>query len=181
MKRLFLGIPLPTETVSALATYLAPYRADQHLQDAKWTTPENHHFTVFFLGDIADSIVPEVQTILKGVVGHISPFTLDFEHVEFFSYKVPKMIWARFQRSLGFLELSQECRKFCQPYMAEPDDGKEPIPHVTLARLRQPVDPRKFSFKPLSLPPVEVTGMNLYESDLTPNGPVYTVLDHYDF
>lgn len=179
MKRLFLAISLPDGMIDAFEETMAPYKKDQHLKDAKWVSRENYHVTVLFLGDIVEAHLAEMQTILRGIANRISPFSLYFEHIEFFSYKMPKMIWGRFQRSLAFLELHKESKKFMKPYMDE-DDDKEPIPHVTLARLRHPIDPKKFSFKPLHLPPLEVTQLQLYESELTERGPIYTLLDSYE-
>lgn len=183
MKRLFLGLSIPQRHVDSMEAHMAQYKNDQHLEEAKWTAPENQHITAFFLGEIVDSHLPEMTSIMRGVAGRMAPFTLHFERIEFFAHKMPKMIWGRFQRSLGFLELNQECKKFLKPYMdmTEEEELKEPIPHVTLARLRTPVDPKKFSFKPLSLPPVEVTEMHLYESILTPQGPSYTLLETYPY
>jgi len=181
MKRLFLALSIPEAMSKSFEDYLHIYRNDQHFQDAKWTGPENLHITVFFLGEVTESHLLEMRSILRGVAGRMTPFTLHFERVEFFAHKMPKMIWGRFQRNLGFLELNQECKKFMKPYldMTKEEEMKEPIPHVTLARLRKPVDPKHFSFQPLNLPSVEATELHLYESVLTPQGPSYTLIESY--
>lgn len=183
MKRLFLGIPVPDAHIDALEHFSEIYKSDQHLADAKWTTRENFHITVFFLGEVVDAHIPEMKSILKGLSARITPFELYCERIEFFAHKTPKMIWARLQRNLAFLELNQECKKFMKPYldMTLTEEMNEPIPHITVARLRKPVDPKRFSFKPFSMPTIEVSEMNLYESVLTPNGPSYKVLDTYPF
>ncbi|MEK9160274.1 MAG: RNA 2',3'-cyclic phosphodiesterase [Patescibacteria group bacterium] len=183
MKRLFLGIPVPDAHIDAIERFTEIYKNDQHLADAKWTTRENFHITVFFLGDVVDAHIPEMKSILKGVCARMSPFELYCERIEFFAHKMPKMIWARLQRSLAFLEINQEAKKFMKPYldMTLEEEMNEPIPHVTVARLRKPVDPKGFSFKPFSLPPLQVTELCLYESTLSPTGPEYTILDRYPF
>ncbi len=181
MKRLFLAAALPDSHIEKIENYLQIYKKDQHLEGAKWTKPENYHITVLFLGEVVDAHLPEMKILLRGLAARMAPFTLHFEHTEFFSYKVPKVIWGRFQRSLEFLELHKECEKFMKPYvdLAEEEEMKEPIPHVTLARLRKPVDPKKFSFQPLNLEPFEISEIHLYESDLTSHGSVYARLDTF--
>lgn len=181
MKRLFLALPIPNTMVEMLENHMQPYKHDQHLLNAKWVSRENFHITILFLGEVADLHLAEMQSILKATARHIIPFTLYFERVEFFSYKTPKMIWARFQRSLAFLELHKTCKDFMKPYMDTEEEGKEPIPHLTLARLRTPIDPKKFSFKSPALPPLEATELELYESTLTPRGPIYTLLNRYSY
>ncbi len=183
MKKLFLGIPVPDAHIGAIEGYSEIYKSDQHLKDAKWTTRENFHITVFFLGEVVDAHLPEMQSILKGLCARMTPFELYSERIEFFAHKMPKMIWARLQRSLAFLEINQECKKFMKPYldMTLTEEMNEPIPHITVARLRNPVDPKRFSFKPFALPPISVSELCLFESLLTPTGPSYTILERYPF
>lgn len=181
MKRLFLGVSVPNKFINQIGAYVSTYKTDQHFKDAKWTKPEDAHISVFFLGELPSAHLSEITTIIRGVAGRMAPFTLHFERIEFFAHKMPKMIWARFQRNLGFLELNQEAKKFLKPYieMTEEEELKEPIPHITIARLRTPVDPKKFSFKPFSMNSLEVTHLNLYESEENSSGRHYTILDTF--
>ncbi len=182
MKRLFLAAALPDSHIDQIESYLQTYKTDQHLEGAKWTKRENFHITVLFLGEVVEAHLPEMKILLHGLAARMAPFTLHFEHIEFFSYKVPKVIWGRFQRSLEFLELHKECEKFLKPYvdLTEEEEMKEPIPHVTLARLRKPVEPKKFSFQPFHLEPLEVTEFYLFESEHSDQGTVYRKLDTYN-
>jgi 2'-5' RNA ligase len=129
MKKLFLGLPVPETHIDLIERYTDIYWADQHLKDAKWTARENFHITVFFLGDVVEAHLPEMQTILKGLCARMTPFELYSERIEFFAHKMPKMIWARLQRSLAFLEINQECKKFMKPYldMTLTEEMNEPI------------------------------------------------------
>lgn len=181
MKRLFLGLSVPSQQIEQLDAAMQPYKNDQHLQGAKWIAPENMHITVLFLGEVVDAHVPEMKTIIRGLAGRMTPFTLHFERIEFFAHKMPKMIWGRFQRNLGFLELNQECKKFTKPYVdrTEEEELKEPIPHVTLAKLHTPVDPKKFSFKNTALDSFELCEMHLYESQIDAHGKHYTILETF--
>lgn len=181
MKRLFLGISVPGDWAKQIETEVQVYKTDQHLHGAKWTPSEDAHVTVLFLGELMDSHLPEIKSILKGVTGRMAPFALHFERIEFFAHKMPKMIWGRFQRNLGFLELNQEFKKFMKPYidMTEEEELKEPIPHVTLARLHTPIDPKKFSLRSRMMPSFEVTEIHLYESENDSSGKHYTILETF--
>ncbi len=177
MKRLFLAIPLPDEEIKRLAAYLEPYKSEPILADLKWVEPKNFHITTLFLGDIPDSVVPEMLEILRGTCARIHPFDFHYEGILFFPFKLPKMIWARFHKSFEFTELAKELRRFLAPYMEESEEEKDPVPHITLAKLRNPIDARKFAFKPYKMDALRVHELHLYESDVSQDGAAYTLIE----
>src|SRR3989338_4607696 len=189
MKRLFLALPLPPEEIRRLDAFLTPYRSDPHFKDAKWVELQNFHVTTLFLGHVQDMMISEMRQILRGFFAQIHPFDLQFEGVFLFPGKFPKMIWARFHKSFPFTELNAELRKYLSPYTESHEDEKEQLPHLTLARLKNPVDSARFAFKPYKMPPLQVKECHLYESELTAltegelqkNGPVYTLIENFPF
>lgn len=170
MKRLFLAIPLQGDETQRLAAYLQPYKTEPILADAKWVEPKNFHITTLFLGAVPDSVLPEMLEILRGTCARIHPFELHYESILFFPFKFPKMIWARFHKSFEFTELAGELRRFLAPYMEESEEEKDPVPHLTLAKLKNPIDARKFGFKTYKMDVLRVTELHLYESQANPKG-----------
>lgn len=182
MKRLFLALALPPEDIQKIINFTEVYKKDQHFKNAKWVDDKNFHITVLFLGGVMETELPVIENLLQGISARMRPFELHFEGLEFFPYKTPRMIWARYQKSLAFNELHEECQRYLLPYMEEnKEERKEPIPHVTVARLRAPVNPKQFSFQALHLDPLKINAIEVYESELRPEGPVYTLLKTFPF
>ena len=181
MKRLFLAIPLPDEEIKRLDAYLVPYRSDPRFANAKWVEPQNFHLTLLFLGEVQEMMIPEMLQILRGFFAQIPAFELQFESLELFPGKSPTMIWARFHKSFPLTELKSELRKYLSPYVQEIEDEKESISHLTLARLKTPIDSRKFAFKPYQMPLLQINECHLYESELSEKGPTYTLIENLPF
>lgn len=180
MKRLFLALPLQKEEFPRLDLYLESYKKDPHFQKAKWVEPENFHITLLFLGNVSELYLPELRQLVRGLSAKIAPFTLHFDQIQFFPRKFPHMIWASFHRSLEFEELTGELKKYLEVYIQN-QEKKEQIPHATLARLKAPLDPRKFSFRPYRMPDLLVKECQLFESTLTPDGPHYTLIETFPY
>lgn len=179
MKRLFLGIPLPLEQNRQLQSFIEPYKAHPKVKGAKWVPAENFHLTTLFLGDVPDSLIPEVKSFARAVCAKIPRFMMTPKRVSLFPETgMAKMIWLKFERSLEYQELCSELLRFLKTSL--PDlEVKESIAHLNLARLRTSVDGKALSFKPVEMDSFEVTESVLWESTLTPEGSVYTELERY--
>ncbi|QQR55073.1 RNA 2',3'-cyclic phosphodiesterase [Candidatus Peregrinibacteria bacterium] len=179
MKRLFLGLEFPKELASELEAFIEPYKTHSALKDAKWIPTENFHLTLLFLGEVPDSLVPEVQSLARGVCAKIPKFILQPKRVTLYpEMGKAKIVWTKFERSLEFQELCSELLLFLKHTL--PDlEVKESIAHLTLARLRKTIDGKALTFKPIDFSGFEVTETALYQSELTPQGSVYTVLERY--
>lgn len=179
MKRLFLAIEFPKELGSELEAFMKPYKTHADLKDAKWVDKENYHMTTLFLGDVPDSLVPEVQSLARGVCAKIPRFIMTPKRVSLFpEVGVAKKIWVKFERSLEYQELCKELLLFLKHTL--PDlEIRESIAHLTVARLKSHIDGKSIGFKNLPLGAFEVTESVLYESKVSPEGNVYSVLERY--
>ncbi len=162
--RLFIALDLPGETRSALDDLLAEER--ERYGFLRWTSPENLHVTLRFLGDLNPRETGERLKEMK--LNALLPveFTL-FRTGTFGS--PPRVLWVsgRFSRSVN--DLASALTKI-------PDEtGDAPrgrfIPHVTVARA-----PRGSSVPSIALPG-QIRGLavsvSLYNSTLAPAGPIY--------
>lgn len=181
MKRLFLAIPIPPEEVKRLSVYMDGYKKDPHFRDAKWVEPQNLHITTLFLGDVQDMLVPEMTQLLRGFFARIPHFELHAESAELYPFRSPKNFWIRYHKSFEFMELTQELKKLLFTYLPDLEHEKEQIPHLTLARLKNSIDARKFPIKSYKAPPLLVQECRLYESTLTSQGPIYTVIESFSY
>src|SRR4051812_49893486 len=74
--RLFVAVWPPPPAVAELETVLAAVRASA--PRLRWTTREQWHLTLAFLGEVADDHVPELQQRLARAAGRHPPPTLRF-------------------------------------------------------------------------------------------------------
>lgn len=179
MKRLFLAIELPSDLSAQLEEFIEPYKTHPKLNDAKWVPKENFHLTTLFLGDVPDSLIPEVTSLARAVCAKIPRYTMKPKRMSLFpEVGVAKKIWVKFERSLEYQELCKELLLFLKHTL--PDlEIKESIAHLTVARLRSHIDGKAITFQALPLAPFEVTESVLYESKVTQEGNTYTVVERY--
>ncbi len=174
-RRLFLALPLPPSVKEAIEQWKGQH---YHRKEGRirWVPPENWHITACFIGEtdrsVSKDILPTVQKALAG----ISPFSLSFARFQPFPPKKPRMIWGRYEASEGFSALYFRLNRL---FYRESEIRQEPIPHVTLARIRKGP---KLKHKP-PVPDatkdelaVEVDRVALWESELHLKGAVYRKL-----
>jgi len=182
--RTFIAVDFPLEYLQKI-NEIANYFKSQTPEDAvKWVNPENMHLTVKFLGDLPLENLDEAKRIMDGSVGDWKPFEISVSGLGMYpNAKKPRVIWLgvhpekplvhihqRLDQNLAALNIQREQRKYS--------------PHLTLGRVRRMTDRDSVSqigktlsqFKVDSLGTIEVIQINLYQSDLTPKGPIYTKL-----
>jgi 2'-5' RNA ligase len=137
MLRLFTGLELPADIALDLKIMQGG------VLGARWIDATSFHITLRFIGDIDDGLGREVASALDRL--EMKPFPVTIKGIDVFGGKKPHAIIALVEESaeLRRLQLAQE--RICQSLGLEPEPRKF-IPHVTLARLRDPdpIDLRNF-------------------------------------
>lgn len=179
-KRLFVSIPIPKEAQAALS-------ASQNRQAyrLRWVDPSQFHMTVCFIGDTEEELLVLVSDALTEVSKQSKPFAVPFERLGLFPPKLarPNMVWAFFKESEAFETLAKRSKdalmKADASFMRLGEEWRKDIPHVTLARFRGSEFPRSFQ----DPAPFEVMAdrIELMESVLYPDGPLYTTLASFPF
>jgi RNA 2',3'-cyclic 3'-phosphodiesterase len=131
--RLFTAIP-----VHASITRIA-WSFKEHcgaIPGVRWMPEENYHVTFYFIGNVRDADLPELELELTRVSRVAEPFSIQFDaFVSAGHPDRPSMIWARFHRSTDFTRLVGLLRTHCERFILQPAAVfPDPIPHVTLAR-----------------------------------------------
>jgi 2'-5' RNA ligase len=142
---------------------------------------KSFHLTLLFIGEVSR---PEAE-IIKEQLNQVSlsPFDLQLSELGTFVSYSQKVIWCGVQESKPLLKLHQAIYKT----LKENDDVHKYTPHITLARIKkhqrmnasdkQVLDEGlKKEVKSCSF---QVSRFVLYESTITPNGPVYRVIEEY--
>jgi 2'-5' RNA ligase len=184
--RCFIAIDIGEEIRGALSGLQKQLRngIDVKKGDINWVNPDNIHLTLKFLGEIKDEKVAEICNIVKTAAGRHKSFELDVESVGHFGGASPKVLWVGTGKGgENLLELQKDIEESLA-LAGWPEEVREFAGHLTLCRIRNfkagiklaqaSEDYRDFKVGTMSADVVCV-----YQSELTPGGPVYTVLGNY--
>lgn len=175
-KRLFVAIPLEPNIKSLLGTYKTHVINHPNIT---WVAPQNLHITLYFLGNVAEEVIPNLIDKINTVLLDIKRFSLKHGRIVLAPpNKAPKMIWVQFEKNKNYDQLCFKLQNAIQKYenKHKPSNHKELIPHITLARFKGFVNITQEDLKQIEIPEVDVTSCHLMESTLTPEGPVYETL-----
>ncbi len=158
--------------------------ADIKKSDVKWISPENIHLTLKFLGEVEDAKVVEICNIVKDVADRHKNFELDIESVGYFGGRSAKVLWVGIgdrSNNLGRLQKDLEQQLALAGW---PEEARAFSGHLTLCRIRKPAAGVKLAqisedYKDFKLGVMAADSVLVYQSQLTPKGPIYTVLGNY--
>jgi 2'-5' RNA ligase len=146
--------------------------------------PDNIHLTLKFLGEIKDEKTAEVCNIVKAAAGRHKSFELDIESVGNFGGRSPKVLWVGAgEGEENLLELQEDIEESLV-LAGWPKETREFSSHLTLCRIRKPAAGAKLAqvsedYKDFKLGTMPVDSVSVYQSELKPSGPVYTLLGNY--
>jgi len=159
-------------------------KADIKKGDVTWVKPDSIHLTLKFLGEIEDDQLAEVYNIVKDVAGKHKSFELSIESVGCFGGKSARVLWVGAgEGSENLLQLQKDLEQ----RLAEagwPAEEREFTGHLTLCRVKDSKAGIKLAqlaenYKQLKLGTISADSLRVYQSQLTPAGPIYTVLGNY--
>lgn len=172
--RLFIALPVPDRVGQALLD------TQEGISGARWQDAENFHITLRFVGEVDRHTTADLETALESV--DFAPFPLAIAGVGHFAGKHrANAIWARIEPSPALDELQMRVEMACRRAGLAPQTRRF-VPHVTLARLNAgsgPIDAWLQAHGTLALGPWTVDHFALFESNLTPNGPIYCELARF--
>jgi 2'-5' RNA ligase len=135
------------------------------------------HLTLKFLGAVAPGERPAFEALVDEAVP-THPLQAAVEGwVAFPSWKSAKVIALRIAESTGALARSARLLELRTTHLGIPEERREFLPHLTLARLPNPSDVRSLlADLPHESINVDFDALVLYRSVLTPTGATYTAL-----
>ncbi len=184
--RCFIAINIPEEIRAELADLQKELagRVDIRKGDVKWVEPEGMHLTLKFLGEVPDNQITEVCRIVKQVAERHRAFDFAVKEVGAFGGRSARVLWVGAGLdSPELLDLQQEL----EDELAEagwPKEGRQFSGHLTLCRIRNSKAGEKLGqvvnqYKDFDLGTVRAGSLTVYESQLRPDGPVYTPLGNF--
>lgn len=144
MIRLFVGLAPPAVVLDDLETACAPLRTSR--EELRWTSREQRHVTLAFLGEAGEDSLPRLLPRLERAARRHHAFGLSLAGAGAFpSPARANVLWSGLsgdRKALGELAMSVSAgaRRAGAP---PPDEGRRYRPHVTLARSRAPVNVRR--------------------------------------
>ncbi len=184
--RCFIAIDIDQETKDGLGQLQQKLlnRVNIRKSDVKWVSPESIHLTLKFLGEVRDEEIARICDVVKNVVGRFKSFELSFEQVGSFGGKRARVLWVGTtdgKEMLSQLQAELDSGLDCIGFSAE---TREFAGHLTLCRIRNPKAGLKLAevsknYKDFKLSSILVDSVVVYQSQLEPDGPVYTQLGNY--
>jgi 2'-5' RNA ligase len=127
--RLFVGIEFPPELklrLSLLST---------GMPGARWVDAGNFHLTLRFIGEVGRDVAADIDEALGRL--RARRFTLQLAGVGIFGGDKPRQLWVGVEREPELVSLRVKIEQALIRIGLDPEPRKF-VPHVTLARLRDP-------------------------------------------
>ena len=175
--RAFIAVPLSDEVKSGLADVARTLAASIPRGAVRWVRPEQIHLTLWFLGDTPTDQLAAVQRGMDVAAESNLPFTLHLGDLGCFpSFQRPRVIWiglAGEEGRLASLKVALDAQLLALGRIPE---NKPFRAHLTLGRVKDERDVRGVEWT-AEIPhlAVPITTLHLIESQLRPDGPVYTI------
>lgn len=174
MHRLFVAIRPPDRIRDLLLGAMGG------ISGARWQTDDQLHLTLRFIGDVDRHQADDIHAALGAV--HHERFEVAVNGIGAFERRGrPGTIWAGVAPHEPLKALHKKVDQALARVGIEPD-RRAYLPHITLARLNRssgPVGNLLEQSGGLSSPPFPVDAFGLFESKLTPEGALYTMLERY--
>ena len=184
--RCFIAIETPEDIHAELANLQKELagKVDVHKGDVKWVEPESMHLTLKFLGEVPDNQIVEICNITKAVAGRYKGFDFAVREAGSFGGRSARVLWVGAGLECPeLLELQQDLEDELAD-AGRPKEGRQFSGHLTLCRIRNSKAGEKLGklieqYKDYDLGTVHAGSITVFESQLTPQGPLYTPLGNF--
>ncbi|MCX6721243.1 MAG: RNA 2',3'-cyclic phosphodiesterase [Candidatus Staskawiczbacteria bacterium] len=153
---------------------------------AKWTSKDNLHITLEFLGDLTDVEIGDVCKVVGEVAKKHNGFSINLNKIVYGPPKKnpPRFVWANGEKSEELVDLKEDLQEGLLEKVSYRPEGKSFVPHITLARISE-WEFRKFDLdeRPEINEDIDLVftaeSIEVMESELKRGGPQYTILESH--
>jgi len=151
----------------------------------KWVDLWNMHLTLFFLGDTEENLIPEIAKDLSENLKGFKSFNLVSKGFGVFrNIKDPRAIWFGLEENHKLIELKQKVNASLNNFGFE-TEHKKFKPHLTLGRVKYLKQSNTLKdlieeLKDNIIQENTIDEVILFKSELTPKGPVYSILKKFE-
>jgi len=184
--RCFIAIDIDKKNRAALSDLQQQLQSSAGIKkiDVKWVNPENIHLTLKFLGEVKDAKIVEICNIVKDIADRHKSFELSIESVGCFGGRSARVLWVGTDDRSNNLRRLQKDLEEALALAGWPRETREFSGHLTLCRIRNSKAGIKLAqmteeYKDFKLGVMPADSVSVYQSQLTPKGPIYTLLGNY--
>jgi 2'-5' RNA ligase len=174
--RTFISLDLPLSIRHELSGHAKLIAGQDKRQQIRWLPPENYHLTLVFLGDVDTARLSGLQFALESKLASTKAIPCKISEITPFPFsRSAKIVAALLERTAELLKLQSDVANCVRSYGISVERRRF-VPHVTLGRLKSHSG-KAVNFQPLTIFfEGEANAVTLYQSELTPNGAIYTAL-----
>jgi len=176
--RLFIAVDLSDAARAWALERRNEFQARWPESGLRWTSMEQWHVTLQFLGDCSERQLLPIQAAMKHAVAGVTPFSITFGKPGLFSGPRMGVLWLGVESGSETLtELVSSLRESLQAAGFKKE--KQPYRgHLTLARSRTKIPSHVLRLLPPSspCPEIPISSMTLYRSTLDSTGARYDVV-----
>jgi len=182
--RTFIAADFPSEILDKIENITAFLKKQTPTDALKWVSADNQHLTLKFIGDLPEPKLEEVKFALADALRAQPLFTISVKGLGAFpNWQNPRVIWMGIDHDSSLNKTHQRI-ELALEQIGIARDHRAFNPHLTVARLRRNAEKdsalqigRTLSqFKVDTLGSASIDTIRLYQSELTPRGPIYTPL-----
>ena len=138
MTRTFVAVELEGKVLATLEQQIARLR--RALPEVRWAEVSSLHLTLAFLGELDDAKLAAATEAAAEVAVAARPFTLQVAGLGTFGPSwAPRVVWAGLAGEMGALLALQRRLVLALEACGFPREERPFAPHLTLARLKQPL------------------------------------------
>jgi len=179
MKRIF--IALKVEAGETLLKMVSSLKSDLSKDSIKWTSIDNIHITLAFLGDTEEKLIKSISSMLKEKCKGSGSFQLIIRGLGVFRNPGdPRIIWTGVELSEKLVRLNEAILDGLRGLNIKMED--RPFnPHLTIGRIKHLNNKETLrtllgQYQDSEIQIIPVNEVILYESVLLQSGPVYKPL-----
>lgn len=152
--------------------------------DVAWVKPSNFHLTLKFLGNVNRDQISEIKKCLKTALAGVPCFSTSIGDVGVFpSLERPRVLWVGLENSDVLVSLQKKVDSGLAQIGFEPEP-KMFSAHLTLGRIKSQKGKTRLqdalkNAQKVESEPIQISAVTLYESQLTREGSMYTVLEKF--
>jgi RNA 2',3'-cyclic 3'-phosphodiesterase len=182
--RCFVAVHVPLQIREKLRDIQRQLEKSMPEDAVRWTSFEQLHLTLEFLGNVPATAVPQLEKALSKVAAEHRPFKLQAESIgAFSSIRNPRVIWTGITGDIDRLKALQSAAHAAVIEWEQEPETRAYRPHLTLGRVR-PIKPRELRQVSQALAAVvaesfgtwDVIEFALMQSKLSPHGAQHSVL-----
>lgn len=184
--RSFIAIEIPNPIQDVIARQTANLRKLYPYPKIRWVKPDNIHLTLKFLGNMSTSDLDKIAETISKDASLITPFSISFSGLGIFpNARKPRIIWMGISSPPILLEFQSRIESILSNFGIQME--KRPFsPHITLGRfgddqINQNIENLVTELRSLNVSvinEVNISAIEIFKSDLKPDGPVYTSIHH---